>query len=367
MRLCLFWFSLFFAFVWTPPRVLAQEASVGVYGQAAGRQSHVMPRVSVRTPAGSWIRAEAAYFVDVSSRASVSLTRGDVQEERRTQHELSALLGVDTAKLRAAAHYRYVSLPDYVSHTVDFPLAYGWSDWTTKLTLHPYIRWNAISRISDPSFEQSSRMFGARIGFQPWLDARTVGQVTYELQYATGFLGSPYNFVGLGGPRDITCTGADLCVPEQLPHQRMQHAVVLQGRRAVSEFASIGLLYRFFIDDWSMTSHTLESDVAWLPWERGLVRLRYRLYLQSATKALLIARDAFPASSELVTYLTGDARWAQLYTQRLSLEVEHTFAFAENVALTLFAAVGGYRVSFADDVYPSSTALESTVFAALKF
>lgn len=333
----------------------AQEASVSVYGQASNQQqTHVMPRVSVRTPPRSWLRAEAAYFVDVSSRASLSQTARTEQRSTRTQHELTALFGVDTARLRAAGHYRFVSLPDYTSHTITIPCAYGWSDWATKLTLQPYARWNEARRIGDPSFARSSSMFGVRVGIQPWLDGRTVGQLSYELQYASGYLASPYNFV---------CTG--VCLPERLPEQRLQHAAVLQGRRALSEFASFGLLYRFFVDDWSMTSHTLEPDVALLLWRGGLVRLRYRLYLQSATEAYRAAQATQPLADSADSQ-TIDARWAELHTQRASLELEHTFTF-ENMALMLLATVGHYRVALSDNVNASSNALEGTAFAALRF
>jgi hypothetical protein len=324
-----------------------------------------MPRVVVRTPPVLGVRAEAAYLVDTWTRASIDLKNGREQRARQTLHEVSAKLGVEAGGFRAGGSYRYVSLVDYASHTFALPLAYAFTQWGASLTVDPYLRFNQIGRLGDPVFRRSSAMAGARVSFSPWLGSRTLGQLGYELQRASGYLASPYNYVGVGGS-GYACVGAALCVPETLPNLRLQHALVLQLRRALTEALSIGLGYRFFVDDWGMTSHTLEPDLALMPWRGGLLRLRYRAYLQSATEAYRAAHAPAQRAAAAPTYLASDPRWATLQTHRVSLDVEHAFHWpADRYGWTALLSVSWNRIGFTDGINETSHALEGTAMLAL--
>jgi len=346
--------------------VSAQEVAGGVYGQSSGDERHLMPQVLVRTPRGTRAHAEASYLVDVWSRASVIQTPdAKAWLDSQYHHELSGRLGYDWGELRAGAHYRYVNREDYVSHTLDIPLVYRLPDQVSILSVQPYLRLNHITRVRDASFSQSSQMLGLRAGYQPWLGDRTIGQVAYELQYAGGYLSSPYYYVGVGARDPSTgCGGAVYCIPETLPGHRISHALVLLFRRALTESASAGLRYRLFVDDWAMMSHTIEPDVAWSVWPGGLLRLRYRAYFQSATAAF---RDAvaLQPGGDIAKYVASDPRWSSLQSHRVSVDLEHTFG--SRVPFTTFLSLGFYRVINGVVSADRSTALEATLWLLLLF
>lgn len=346
--------------------VSAQEVGGGVYGQSTGNKRHLMPQVLIRAPIGTRARAEASYLVDVWSRASVVQAHTEkAWLDNQYHHELSGRVGYDWDQLNAGAHYRYVHRRDYVSHTLDIPLAYRLPDRASVLSLQPYLRFNQITRFGDQNFSQSSQMLGLRAGYQPWLDGGTIGQVAYELQYAGGYLSSPYSYVGVGA-RDPSagCGGAVYCVPETLPGHRVSHALVLMVRRALTESISAGLRYRFFVDDWSMMSHTVEPDVAWSVWPGGLLRLRYRAYFQSATAAFRDATERQP-SGEIAKYVASDPRWSALQSHRVSLDLAHTFG--SQFPFTIFLSLGVYRVRNSVVVADRTTALEATLWLSLTF
>jgi hypothetical protein len=345
----------------------AQEIAGGVYGQSTGDERHLMPQLLVRTPRSMRAHAEASYLVDVWSRASVVQTPdAKVWLDNQYHHELSGRVGYDWDQLRAGAHYRYVHRQDYVSHTFDMPVAYRLSDQVSILSVQPYLRLNHITRVGDANFSQSSQMLGLRAGYQPWLGGRTIGQVAYELQYAGGYLSSPYYYVGVGaqGPSN-GCAAVVYCFPENLPGHRTSHAIVLLLRRALSESISAGLRYRFFIDDWSMMSHTIEPDVAWSVWPGGLLRLRYRAYFQSATAAYREAME-LPLGGDMASrYTASDPRWSALQSHRVSLDLEHTFG--SRFPFTTFLSLGFYRVINSVVVAERTTALEATLWLLLAF
>jgi hypothetical protein len=66
-----------------------------------------------------------------------------------------------------------------------------------------------------------------------------------------------------------------------VPRTRTRHAFALLARRALGASVSLGLNYRFYIDDWSLTSHTVLGELGWNVGPRSLLSLRYRFYLQS--------------------------------------------------------------------------------------
>jgi hypothetical protein len=142
-----------------------------------------------------------------------------------------------------------------------------------------------------------------------------------------------------------------LCGP---PRARAQEAVVSASDQQV-----------MFVDDWSMVSNTLEPDLAFVPWRGGLLRLRYRAYLQGATAAYREAHRSDWRSTGGSTYLTADPRWASRQTHRLSLDLEHSFRWpADRYGWTVFLSLGWYRVHVSNELYETSNALQGTALLA---
>jgi hypothetical protein len=113
-----------------------------------------------------------------------------------------------------------------------------------------------------------------------------------------------------------------------------------------------------------MTSHTIEPDVAWLVWPGGLLRLRYRAYVQSATTAYRDAMQLQPGS-DTAMYVAADPRWSSQQSHRVNLDLEHTFR--SRFSFTTLLSLGVYRVVTGQVRTDRTTALEATLWLLLAF
>jgi hypothetical protein len=180
-----------------------------------------------------------------------------------------------------------------------------------------------------------------------------------------GYQASPYRFVGVGpDATGFGCIGADLCWAERVPRTRTRHAFAGLLRRAVTDAFSIGLRYRFYVDDWALLSHTVLLELGFNLGEHSLLSLRYRFYTQSAVNfyrpryAELSANDS----------RTRDRELSAMQYHRLGLELDHELlrtAQGHKFAGTL--ALGGNYYDYRDFVGLNSTwALEITAALSME-
>ncbi|MBT5934093.1 DUF3570 domain-containing protein [Sulfurimonas sp.] len=96
-------------------------------------------------------------------------------------------------------------------------------------------------------------------------------QFIYSLMYSEGFLASPYNYV----KQD---TFAKF---EKYPETRTAHAFAFKGIVMLNDRNSINYSYRYYADDWDISSHTVSTE--WLSDFGSSVTsgLRLRYYSQS--------------------------------------------------------------------------------------
>jgi len=92
-------------------------------------------------------------------------------------------------------------------------------------------------------------------------------QFVYSNMYSEGFLSSPYHYV-------VQDTFAKF---ENYPSARTGHAFAVKGVNMLNEKDSVNYSYRYYVDDWDISSHTLSGE-----WLRSFssklisgVRLRY--------------------------------------------------------------------------------------------
>jgi hypothetical protein len=169
------------------------------------------------------------------------------------------------------------------------------------------------------------------------LDSMSLVQGVYELSRLDGYQSSPYRYVRIAsdaGAVPSTCVydpavvGADplsMCVPERNPELRVRHAIGVQARRALSQVTSLGASYRFYVDDWDITSHTAGIDGAWVPSRDWLLALGYRFYHQSAASHYA----PFYAPMPMPELYTSDKELSTLSSHRIALEVARAFELDE--------------------------------------
>jgi len=160
-------------------------------------------------------------------------------------------------------------------------------------------RWE-ISGIEPDNRDERSMSFSLTQTLSPGAQVRLV----WTNFHSEGYLGNPYRYIDIGPTR----------VPERLPDLRNGDALALRLITLLSETASFHVGYRYYNDDWSISSHTLDTalykDVS-PKWTWGG---RLRFYTQTDSKFIrpiqdIQATDSFVAidykNSAFDTYTAG--------------------------------------------------------------
>ncbi|HEY5950959.1 MAG TPA: DUF3570 domain-containing protein [Kofleriaceae bacterium] len=146
---------------------------------------------------------------------------------------------------------------------------------------------------SDSLFRATRQSHELVLGASQLLSQGTVLDLIVDGTLADGYHASPYREVLIaqaGSPLTMR-------VPEQTPERRASVASALRVRQSVGSNWSTIVTYRYYVDDWSVASHTLSGEV-YRQTSRTLASLEVRGYVQSAAefyRAVYDARDGLPA------------------------------------------------------------------------
>lgn len=348
----------------------AASASAGLYVRTDSDKTDVItPRLRVTAPLGSETTVDVVYSVDVWSSASIDIRTSasqNVQDinssksdaslidvskrtkpvtERRDQIDLGLAHVMDTLSLNGS--YRYSSEPDYKSHGGSLGFSLDMAQRASTLELSVGGSLDVVGRADDPLFEEGVRNLNVRTAFTQVLTQDLLVQLIYELGNNHGYLASPYRYVAPGS-WDGRCKNFPQapdyavyqCIPEHVPSDRLRHAIAATGRQALGSMFSLGASYRFYIDSWSVLSHTAQADLAFIPLEHTFFSLGYRFYTQTSAD---FYRSSYPRNPDFATigfqdgpnstlrnafageYYTVDKELSALDSHRVSLDIEQHF------------------------------------------
>ncbi|HKP61502.1 MAG TPA: DUF3570 domain-containing protein [Polyangiales bacterium] len=321
----------------------AQEAGAAVYVRSESDDTLVVaPRARAQTPALADTKFTAIYAADIWSSASVdirtSASRVPVTEQR---DELDFSLDHEREDLTLTAAYRFSHEPDYVSNGGSGGFSYDFASNNSTIAVGVSGSSDQVGRAGDPSFSESSSTLGGRLSFTQVLGVGTLGQATYEISRAGGYLASPYRRVAIGEGSCTSGTGEDglseLCVVEVVPDERLRHAAALELRQLISDAWSFGAAYRFYTDSWGVLSHTARAELAFLPDADTILAARYRFYIQGPA-------DFYQAHyAEPAKYVTSDKELSPLSSHRAAIELDRTWRFDSDRKLsTIFSAAAQF-------------------------
>jgi hypothetical protein len=174
-----------------------------------------------------------------------------------------------------------------------------------------------------------------------------------------GYQASPYRRVGFGGS-GFGCVDAGICLDEHEPSSRTRHAAALVLRRALADPWSIGLSYRFVIDDWGLTSHTAAVQMAWLLSTSATLTLRYRFYKQSGVD---FYRRIYPVDYPKTSFTTRDREQSPMSDHRIGLDWEQKAHVGGDLDLTLITALAGNLFDYSQFVGLSRVLALEVTFA----
>lgn len=298
----------------------------------------VSPHAHLNKRLGDSDQLDVTYAADVWTSASVDVRASASLPVTEQRDELDLALTHEWQDLSLAGSYRYSVENDYVSHGVSATGSLDLAQNNTTFALGGFAFFDKVGRSGHPTFSRDLLTAGARASITQILDARMFAQLTYELAYLSGYQASPYRFVGTGGT-GFGCQDATTCLAEHEPDQRYRHALAGLVRRALTDDLSIGLNYRFYLDSWQLSSHTVSAQLAWMLASHTQLALSYRFYTQTG---VYFYQRVYTVGSAPDRYTTRDREQSPMQSQRLGLEWEQQFAIGHTgTRLVWFTSLGG--------------------------
>jgi hypothetical protein len=123
----------------------------------------------------------------------------------------------------------------------------------------------------------------------------TVFRLGVEANTVTGLQHDPYRNVYVAGTN----------VPEQHPDDRFRRDLFVRVSQYITNRSSIKVDYRFYDDDWGVTSHTVGGKLSQYITDNVAVRYRYRYYTQ--LPAMFFQED-YTTAGGINGFQTGDYR-----------------------------------------------------------
>lgn len=158
-------------------------------------------------------------------------------------------------------------------------------------------------------------------GVSQVLGRSTIMQFNYGLSYADGYLNDPYKVLSViddasganFGGNYADASGNNVYLYENRPDSRMKHSFYWQVKHGLSSGDVLDASYRFMIDDWGVTSHTLEASYQWR-FNQSYIEPHLRYYQQSEAdfyRRYLAAND-YNDGDLSVNEASADARLGDL-------------------------------------------------------
>jgi hypothetical protein len=307
----------------------ADEIGSGLYIRTDTDHTTVIsPHARAKGDVASGTSVDVTYSADIWSSASIDIRTAASKLVMEQRDELDLGVSHEFPDVTVGGGYRFSKENDYESHSGSGSVSYNFADNAATLAASAFVSGDTVGRSGDPRFSRALTSVGTKLSFTQVLDPKMLVQVSYDLAYFNGYQASPYRYVGIGG--DGNCHGtAPECVPEREPDKRMRHALVGRIRRAFGDDFSAGMSYRFYLDDWGITSHTIEAKLAWLPAEASEIAFRYRFYVQTDTK---FYKPVYQLTDDL-KYVTIDRELSAMGINRVGLDFDHLFELSNATTL----------------------------------
>jgi len=298
------------------------------------------PRIHAGAKLGDSVGLDATYAIDSWTGASIDVTTAATKAIHEIRREVTAGGYYELKDVTISGGYRYSGENDYWSNGGVVNLSTDLADNNTTLALSLLPSSDTIARSGDVAgTKRPTGSTGVRASLSQVLDPKTVLQASAEVVRLTGFLSSPYRYVGFENGGLCYGTAVD-CIQESHPHERMRTALSLRVRRSLGDKVSLGLDLRHYFDDWGVMSETVSPDLSVLVGDHGTLSFAYRYYTQTDADFYLPRYlDAAPKYK----YFTRDRKLSPMDSHRLGLEYMLGIPVGDggNAILELAARAGG--------------------------
>lgn len=257
------------------------------------------------------------YVADIVSSASVDIvTQASPTTIHDTRQQVSGGFSHSFGSLTWHAEYLYSHENDYLSNNISTGVEKELFDKNTTLSLGYALSLDDVGRAHDENFSKSLTEQSAAASWTQILSPVLIAQLTYELGNSSGFQSSPYRFVPVRASLDAA---PELWVMETDPDERWRNAIVIAANRAIGESSAIQGDYRFYFDDWGITSHTIGARYFVHLTPELELRLRERFYTQTGAT---FYQDNY---SSVQKYMTYDRELSPLWSETFGVAAYYLF------------------------------------------
>jgi hypothetical protein len=225
---------------------------------------------------------ETDYMLDVITSASIAagaLALGGDRLFTEMRHETTLRATSKVKEWAASSFYRYSTETDYTTNRFGFSLSRELLQRTANLSVSYSGSFDRVFRITNNLGARSPwtssrdtnllQVHYLGIGYTHILHERVLGGLDLEGIYSIGPQENPYRRARNGDA-------------EIHPWIRRRFAPSLWLRAAIPEAKMVlEPRYRFYVDDWGVRGHLLDTRVHFRPQRNLALRLRYRFYSQT--------------------------------------------------------------------------------------
>jgi hypothetical protein len=198
---------------------------------------------------------------DVNSGKPLQVMSGATIEDQR--YELSADVDFFIERGKNTGSAGFSKEDDYLSINFGIGRERNYNDRNTTISLAGAFAYDWIDP-TDPSFSQARPTSGEKwsldllASLSQILSRNSTMSLTVNYKHLDGYLGDPYKAITQFG----VISGIDTVLSDLRPNQKDRVSLLARYRHHVEDLAgSLHADYRFYTDDWGVTSHTV--DLAW--------------------------------------------------------------------------------------------------------
>ncbi|KAA1175713.1 DUF3570 domain-containing protein [Marinobacter salinexigens] len=175
----------------------------------------------------------------------------------------------------------------------------------------------AATRESD----DTKTLVDALFGVTQVINRRTLMQFNYGVSYSSGYLTDPYKILSVidesaganYGGNLIGADGNPVYLYENRPDTRMKHSLYWQTKYMLDNGDVMDGSYRFMIDDWGITSHTIDLKYRWRL-ANSYLEPHFRYYMQSEADFYqrYLTESEYNSGTPTVSEASADYRLGEL-------------------------------------------------------
>ena len=212
----------------------------------------------------------------------------------------------------------------------------------------------------------------AIFGVTQVINKQTIMQFNYGLSLSDGYLNDPFKILSVidddalgsnyGG--NFQAGGNNVYLYESRPDSRMKHTFYWQTKYALDNGDVLDGSYRFMLDDWGITSHTLDFRYRWNLGDSYL-EPHFRYYMQSEAdfyKRYLTSSE-YNSGNPTISEASADERLSKMNAYTLGLKYgyklskDHEINVRAEYYMQSHSGDNGFGKLSSQDLYPDSNAI----------